>query len=114
MIQDDLSPIEIELQRIANRLESVCGSSYHTCYKCGEKGKGFTNLMDGTFTCIRCYMKKKAEELDSDPEWIKKERVWKMRKAREVWNSKLTLFDMTPSQKEELARKIYDNMLQSL
>lgn len=46
MIQYDLSPIEIELQRIANRLESVCGSSYQTCDKCGEKGRGFSNLME--------------------------------------------------------------------
>lgn len=81
MIQDDLSPIEIEIQRIANRLESVCGSSYQTCDKCGEKGKGFSNLMEGTFTCLKCHMKKEIDRLDNDPEWIRKERVWKLRKA---------------------------------
>ena len=108
MITDDLSPIEIELQRIANRLESVCGSSYQVCDKCGEKGRGFSNLMEGTFTCIKCHMKKEGERLDSDPEWIKKEKVWKLRRAREKWNSKPTLFDMTQSEKEQLARKIYD------
>ena len=81
MIQDDSSPIEIELQRIANRLDKACGSSYQVCYKCGEKGRGFSDLMEGTFTCLRCYMKRKAEELDADPEWIRKERVWKLRKA---------------------------------
>ena len=47
MIQYDQSPIEIEIQRIANRLERVCGSSYQTCDKCGEKGRGFSNLMEG-------------------------------------------------------------------
>lgn len=114
MIQDDLSPIEIELQRIANRLESVCGSSYQVCDKCGQKGRGFSNLMEGTFTCLKCHMKKEAERLDSDPEWIKKERLFNMRQARNRYNernirdTKLTLFDMSQSEKEELARKIYE------
>jgi hypothetical protein len=81
MIKEDLSPIEIEIQRIANRLDKACGSSYQVCDKCGEKGRGFSDLMEGTFTCVRCYMKKEANRLDSDPEWIKKERVWKLRKA---------------------------------
>lgn len=81
MITDNLSPIEIELQRIDNRLKSVCGSSYQVCYKCGEKGRGISNLMEGTFTCLKCQMKTEAERLDSDPEWIKKEKVWKLRRA---------------------------------
>lgn len=81
MIQDDLSPIELELQRIAIQAGNACGSSYQTCNSCGEKGKGFSNLMEGTFTCVRCYVKKEAERLDSDPEWIRKERVWKLRRA---------------------------------
>jgi len=81
MIQDDLSPIEIELQRIANRIDKACDLSYQVCNECGEKGKGFSNLMEGTFTCLRCHMKKEAERLDTDPEWIRKERVWKLRKA---------------------------------
>jgi hypothetical protein len=112
--KEEFSPIEKEVQRIANRLrlEGLCGTSYQVCTECGQKGQGFSNMMEGTFTCVRCYMKKKAEELDSDPEWIRKEKVWKMRKAREVWNSKLTLIDMTQSEKEQLARKIYDHMLQ--
>lgn len=112
MIQDDLSPIEMELQRIAIQAGNACGSSYQTCDKCGEKGRGFSNLMEGTFTCLKCHMKKEGERLDSDPEWIKKEKLWKMRKAREEWNSKPTLLDMTKSEKEQLARKIYDHMLQ--
>lgn len=81
MIQDDLSPIEIEIKRISMRLDSACGSSYQRCTWCGEKGKGFSNLMDGTFTCIKCHMRKEIDRLDSDPEWIRKERVWKLRKA---------------------------------
>ena len=81
MIQYDQSPIEIEIQRIANRLERVCGSSYQTCDKCGEKGRGFSNLMEGTFTCLKCHLKKEADRLDNDPEWIKKEKVWKLRRA---------------------------------
>ena len=105
--KEEFSPIEQELQRIGYRLERAC-TSYSECSKCGEKRKGFCNLVKGTFTCIRCYIKKEAERLEADPEWMRKEKVWKMRKAREVWNSKLTLFDMTQSEKEELARKIYD------
>ena len=81
MIEDDLSPIELEIQRIVNRVEQACGSSYYYCNECGEKGKGFSNLKDGTFTCLRCYVKKEAERLDSDPEWIKKDKVWNLRRA---------------------------------
>lgn len=81
MIKDDVSPIEYELQRIANRLQEACGTSYQICDQCGNKDRGFSNLMLGTFTCVKCYMKKEAERLDSDPEWIKKERVWKLRRA---------------------------------
>ena len=81
MIQDDVSPIELEIQRIANRVEQACGSSYQVCNECGDKNRGFSNLMEGTFTCVRCYMKRKAEEIDSDPEWIKKEKVWNLRRA---------------------------------
>ena len=81
------SPIELELQRIANRLKSVCGSSYHVCDKCGEKGIGFSNLMEGTFTCLKCHIKKEGERLDSDPEWIRKERVYEMRRAKERYKN---------------------------
>lgn len=81
MINDDLSPIEIELQRIAIRVGNAFGTSYQVCNECGQKGQGCSNVVEGTFTCVRCYMKKKAEELDSDPEWIKKEKVWKLRRA---------------------------------
>ena len=81
MIQDDVSPIELESQRIANRVEKACGSSYQVCNECGEKDRGFSNLMEGTFTCVRCYMKKEAERLDNDPEWMKKEKVWRLRRA---------------------------------
>lgn len=76
-----LTPIEEELQRISKRLESVCGSSYQRCDQCGQKDIGFSNLMDGTFTCRQCHIKNEAERLVNDPEWIKKEKVWKLRKA---------------------------------
>lgn len=80
-VDPEYSPIEVELQRIAIQAGNACGSSYQECYKCGEKGRGFSDLIEGTFTCIRCYIKKRAEELEADPEWIKKERVWNMRMA---------------------------------
>lgn len=86
MEQDDVSPIELEIQRIANIVENACGYSYQACHECGEKGKGFTDLREGTFTCIRCYVKKRAGSLYNDPEWIKKEKVWKLRQARNRYN----------------------------
>ena len=80
-VKQEFSPIELELQSIGKRLEEACSSSYQVCNKCGEKGRGFSNLMEGTFTCIRCYLKKEAARLNADPEWMKKERVWNMRMA---------------------------------
>jgi hypothetical protein len=80
-VKEEYSPIEEELIRIGKGLDKACGSSYQVCDKCGEKGRGFSDLMEGTFTCIRCYIKKRAEDLEADPEWIKKERVWNMRMA---------------------------------
>lgn len=82
MIQKYLTPIELEIQRISNRLNSACGSSYQRCDKCGEKGRGFSNLMDGTFTCLKCHLKKEAERLNNDQEWIRKDRVWRLIMAR--------------------------------
>ena len=81
MIQDEFSPIQLEIKRISKRLDSACGSSYQTCTWCGGKGKGFSDLMEGTFTCIKCQMRKEIDRLDNDPEWIRKERVWNLRKA---------------------------------
>lgn len=89
MVTEEFSPIELEIQRIAKNIEKVCGSSYQICNSCGEKDKGFSDLREGTFTCIRCYMKKRAEELDTDPEWIKKERLFNMRKARNRYMEKV-------------------------
>ena len=80
MIQE-ISPIVLELNMIAKRAEDACGSSYQVCNECGWKGKGFSNLVEGTFTCIKCYVKKEAERLEADPEWMKKEKVWKLRRA---------------------------------
>lgn len=112
--KEEFSPIEQELQRIAIQVGNACGSSYQICDKCGRKDRGFSNLMEGSFTCVRCYIKKEAERLEADPEWMKKEKIWKMRQARKVWDSKLTLFHTTPSEKEEFDRRIYDKMLQSV
>lgn len=80
-VKEEYSPIDLELHRIGKRLEEACGSSYQICHECRQKERGFSNLMEGTFTCIRCYLKKEAARLEADPEWIKKERVWNMRMA---------------------------------
>ena len=89
MIQDDVSPIELEIQRIANRVEKACGSSYQVCNECGEKDRGFSDMREGTFTCIKCYVKREADSLYNDPEWMKKEKVWKLRQARKDYNLRI-------------------------
>ena len=57
-----------------------------TCGRCGQlrKGRiiiGYTDF----FVCFNCLVKDEAKALSETDEFMRKDRVWRMRKAREIW-----------------------------
>lgn len=94
MIEDYVSPIDLELSRIAH-LKHIDWNGFSMCDQCGRRTIGIADLSKGGFTCFKCYMKKEAEILENDPEWIRKEREWirkyrvyKLREAIQKYNER--------------------------
>jgi len=57
-----------------------------TCGRCGQlrKGRiiyGYTEY----FLCFRCLVKDEAKALSETDEFLRKDRVWKIRRARKIW-----------------------------
>jgi hypothetical protein len=74
-------PIEREMINFEKNLREAKGKGLSYCYRCKEKGWGIGDLMTGEFLCDKCIMRDKYDRLINDPEWIKRERVWKLRQA---------------------------------
>ena len=89
-----------------------------TCGRCGQLRKGRI-IMGYTdyFVCFNCLVKDEAIALAETDEFMRKDRVWKMRKAREIWKSKNVVKssyddavrefpEMTLKEKEHLANEL--------
>ena len=77
----EYSPIEQKLLEYSNKISKALSFSYSECSFCGEKNRGISNVMDGSFKCQQCLIKEEGERLENDPDMIKQERVWNMRMA---------------------------------
>jgi hypothetical protein len=59
--KNDIKRIEAIAKEVEERFNKNPLKWYDTCTKCGWKGRGIANPMDGTFTCIRCLVKNEVE-----------------------------------------------------
>ena len=78
-----MSPVEQALYEYGKKMDKMMSSSSLRCSSCDKLRKGVSFLFTGEFLCMECLMKRKAKELDNDPEYIRKERVYKMHEAIE-------------------------------
>ena len=97
-----------------------------TCGRCGQlrKGRiviGYTDF----FVCFNCLVKDEAIALAETEEFIRKDRVWRIRKARDIWKRKNVVKssyedtvrefpEMTLKEKEHLANELLKNLNMSV
>lgn len=108
-----------------------------TCGRCGQLRKGRLVVgFTGFFVCFNCLVKEEAKDLAETEEFIRKDKVWRIRKAREKWMNKrvsepiksidpryltdelpykpiteapwMQTTNLTQEQKQELAKKLMD------
>lgn len=87
MIQYGMSPVEEALYEYKNKMDKMMSKSALRCNSCDRLKTGVSFQSTGEFLCEECLLRRKAEELDNDPEYIRRERVYNMRKARERYYS---------------------------
>jgi hypothetical protein len=80
-----MSPIEQALYEYREKMDKMLSHSALRCTSCDGLKRGVSFPLTGEFLCMECLMKRKAEELDNDPEYIRRERVYKMHKAIEEY-----------------------------
>lgn len=80
-----MSPIGEEAKRWIESLKSDIIKGYKSlCLICGEyKYNGLHDQLSGRFRCQECLMQMKMDQLANDPKWIKLDRAFNMRHARE-------------------------------
>ena len=82
-----MSPVEQALFEYSEKMKKMMSSSSLRCSSCDKLRKGVSFPFTGEFLCMECLLKRKAEQLDNDPEYIRKERVYKMQQARKRYYS---------------------------
>ena len=101
-----------------NRVTALGLTGPRTCGRCGQlrKGRiiyGYTEY----FLCFRCLVKDEAKELSETDEFLRKDRVWKIRRARNIWKDKnaakskyeaemLKMYYMSELDREAIRRKL--------
>lgn len=79
------NPIQEEAEKWFEKIKPNTIRSFQSrCNTCGEmKYNGVSSMMDGTFKCNDCIIKDKIQQLCNDPFWVKKDRLFQLRHARE-------------------------------
>lgn len=78
-----MSPVEQTLYEYREKMEKMMSKNALRCSSCDRLRRGVSFPFTGEFLCEECLLKRKAEQLDNDPEYIRRERVYKMHKAIE-------------------------------
>ena len=80
-----MSPIGEEAMRWIESMKSDIIKGYKSlCQICGEyKYNGLHDQFSGRFHCKECLIQIKMDQLANDPKWIKLDRAFNMRHARE-------------------------------
>lgn len=79
----NMSPIEQELFDYMAKVDKMKSNMAMRCTSCNKLRRGVSFMMTCEFLCMDCLLKRKEEQLNADPEYIRKERVYKMRKSIE-------------------------------
>ena len=85
MIQYGMSPVEEALYEYKQKMDNMMSKSALRCSSCDRLKTGVSFPFTGEFLCEECLLKRKAVQLDNDPEYIRRERLYKMRQAREKY-----------------------------
>ena len=110
------NPLDAYMKEFQRHLEQMKnGASTWRCSYCGQNGRGFSDVMSGSFKCFNCFFNEEYERISNDPDMVKKVRVWNLRAAREKRKIEEqlradTIFNMTNDSKEELARKLMNTL----
>lgn len=80
-VQQEYSPFDRKLMEYSNKINKALSFTMYDCSFCGQRERGVTDLMNGTFKCRICLMKEEGERLQNDPEMIRQEKIWNMRMA---------------------------------
>lgn len=83
-----MSPVEEVLFLYGEKMKKMQSHASLRCSSCDKLKKGVGFPFTGEFLCMECLLKRKAAELDNDPEYIRKERVYKLREARQKYNER--------------------------
>ena len=59
--KNDIKLIEAIAKEVEERVNKSPLKWYDTCNKCGWQGRGISNPMEGTFTCVKCIIKDEVE-----------------------------------------------------
>jgi late competence protein required for DNA uptake (superfamily II DNA/RNA helicase) len=79
------SPIAEEAERWFEKIKPNTIRSFQSrCNTCGEmKYNGIASVLDASFKCSECMLMDKMDQLANDPKWVKQDRLFQMRHARE-------------------------------
>ena len=80
-VEQECSPIERKLMEYSKKINNALSFTMYECTFCGQRERGISNVVDGTFKCRQCMLKEEAERLNNDPDMIKQEKIWNMRMA---------------------------------
>lgn len=87
-VQQEYSPFDRKLMEYSNKINKALSFTMYDCSFCGQRERGVTDLMNGTFRCRLCILKEEAKRLENDPDLMKEERLWNMRNARKKYMEK--------------------------
>ena len=59
--KNDIKRIEAIAKEVDERINKSPLKWYDTCNNCGWRGRGISNPMEGTFTCVNCIIKDEVE-----------------------------------------------------
>jgi hypothetical protein len=80
-VKCEYSPIERKLIEYSNKIDKAISFTRYECTFCGQRERGITNVVDGTFKCRLCLLNEEEQRLENDPDMIKQEKIWNMRMA---------------------------------
>lgn len=80
-VSQEYSPIDRKLMEYSKNLNKDISFTMYECTFCGQRERGRSNVVDGTFKCRQCILSEEAQRLYNDPDMIKQEKIWNMRMA---------------------------------
>lgn len=67
--KNDIKRIEAIAKEVEERFNKIPIKWYDTCDKCGWRGRGISNPIERTFTCVKCLVKDEVERRLKEAKW---------------------------------------------